>query len=216
MKIIVVGCGRMGAGLAKKLAEAGHFITVIDTDPSAFELLGTFIKCQTITGVGFNRDVLLQAKIERTDALAALTADDDTNIVIAMAARNVFKIPKVIARLCDISKTDIYERLGLQTIDPTTWGIDRVSEILCCTPMAAMHTIGSGSVKVVETQIPSYYAGKTIHTFFSPGEFQVIAISRGRSTFIPAPDEKLQEKDIIHLAVESSAGSRLKELLGIS
>lgn len=216
MKIIIVGCGRMGAGLAVKLCATGHFVTVIDSNPASFELLGSSInKCQTLTGMGFDNEVLLQAKIERAEALAALTTSDDANIVIARVAKTVFNVPNVIARLCDISKTDIYHRLGLKTIDPITWGVDRVSEIFCCTPMATIHSIGNGNIKIVEATIPSFMVGKPVLELFSPGEFQVTAITRESVTMIPAPDETLKEKDIVHLSVESSHVSRLRELLDI-
>src|SRR4030042_4895721 len=130
MKIIIIGCGRLGSGLVQDLSLRAHTVTVIDRDPLAFERLGPSFKGRTIVGVGFDRDILKQANIERTDALAAVTSSDEENAVIARLARQVFHVPRVVARLSDPRKRGIYQRLGLQTICPTMWGIQRISDLL--------------------------------------------------------------------------------------
>ena len=104
---------KLGSGLAQALGLHGHTVTVVDNDPLAFERLGPNFKGQTVLGVGFDRDVLLKAGIERADCLAAVTASDDANVVAARMASQVFHVPKVIARLYDPRKAEIYKRLGL-------------------------------------------------------------------------------------------------------
>ncbi|MDP4109778.1 MAG: TrkA family potassium uptake protein, partial [Bacillota bacterium] len=141
MKIIVIGCGRMGAGLAQSLSSGGHAVTVIDLNPSAFEVLPPSFKGKTIVGFGFDRDVLKEAGIERVDGLAALTSSDETNAVAARLAGQVFKVPKVVARLYDRRKAELYKRLGIQTIDPTYWGINRVVDLLCYSPLDTVYSL---------------------------------------------------------------------------
>ncbi|HKZ70108.1 MAG TPA: TrkA family potassium uptake protein, partial [Anaerolineales bacterium] len=131
MKFIVVGCGRWGAGLAQTLSQRGHAVTIVDQDPSAFGRLGPNFKGKTITGIGFDREVLREAGIERADGLAAVTVSDEANVVTARLAQQVFHVPKVVARLYDPHKAEIYRRLGLQTISTVTWGIHRIAELLC-------------------------------------------------------------------------------------
>ncbi len=216
MKIIIIGCGRMGSGLAHDLSLRGHTITVIDRDPSAFERLGPSFKGRTIAGVGFDRDVLLQAKIERTDALAAVTSSDEANAVIARLASQVFRVPRVVARLYDPRKAEIYHRLGLQTIDPTTWGIHRVGDLLCYSPLDTVLSMGSGGVDIVEIEVPALLVGRKVNELMIPGEIHVIAISRGNKTFLPTLGTVFQGSDLIHLAVVAASSDRLKALLGLA
>jgi trk system potassium uptake protein TrkA len=214
MKIIIVGCGRMGSGLAKKLSTEGHFVTVIDANPEAFSLLGSSFKLQTITGFGLERDVLLQAKIDRADALAAVTASDEVNIVVARLAKNVFNVPNVIVRLFDLGKSEIYRRLGMQTIDPTTWGIDQAYDLLHKPDAQKIQSVGSGEVSMMDLDVPAAWIGRKVNELSTPGEFTVIALSNGNDTFLPAPDTEFQENDIIHMAVARAFGDRLNTLLG--
>ena len=121
-RIITIGCRRTGSGLARILTAKGHAVTMVDIDPEAFERLGPRFAGRIVLGVGFDRDVLIQAGIERADGLAAMTSSDEANVVAARIAREVFKVPRVVARLYDPRKADIYKRLGLQTIQPVTSG----------------------------------------------------------------------------------------------
>lgn len=216
MKIIIVGCGRLGSGLAQALSHNGHAITVVDTDPSTFELLPSSFKGQKITGVGFDRDVLVEAGIERADALAAVTSSDEANAVIARVASQVFRVPRVVAQLYDQRKTEVYNRLGLQTIDSTAWGINRAAELLCFSPLNTVLSIGSGGVDIVETEVPTLLTGRKVRDMTVTGEIVVIAISRSNKTFLPSLDTLFQERDIIHIAVMATSRNRLRGLLGLA
>jgi len=87
MKVIIIGCGRLGSGMARDLSRRGNDVTVIDNNPLAFERLGTGLKINTVTGIGFDRDVLTRAGIESADSLAAVTASDEANVVAARIAK---------------------------------------------------------------------------------------------------------------------------------
>ena len=122
MKSIIIGCGRMGAGLAQSLCQRRQSVTVVDQEAAAFERLGTGFTGQAIVGASLDREVLLQAGIEHADGLAAVTGSDDTNVVLARLARQVFRVPRVVARLHDPRHAEVYHQLGIQTITPLTWG----------------------------------------------------------------------------------------------
>jgi trk system potassium uptake protein len=216
MKIIIVGCGRMGSGLAHTLSQNGHIVTVIDMDPSAFERLPESFKGRTVTGIGFDKDVLTQAGIEKADGLAAVTTSDEANAVIARMAIQVFRVPKVVARLYDHRKAEIYKRLGLQTIDPATWGINRVIDLLCYSPLGTVLSLGGGDVDIVEVEVPMLLVGRTVRELTVPGEIQVTAISRSNKTFLPTLGTEFQRRDLIHIAVAVKSSDHLKALLGLS
>jgi len=216
MKIIIIGCGRMGAGLARTLSLQGHEVTVVDSDPAAFERLGPAFKGQTVVGVGFDREVLLRAGIQRADGLAAVTVSDEANVVAARLASQVFRVPRVVARLYDPRKAEIYRRLGLQTIAPITWGIHQIADLLCYSPLETVLSLGSGNVDLVEVEIPPLLIGRTVNELTIPGEVHVVAISRGDKTFLPTLGTVFQQGDRLHLAVLVASADRLKALLGLA
>jgi trk system potassium uptake protein TrkA len=214
MKIVVIGCGRMGAGLARILSRRGHDVTVIDHDPASFERLGSSFRGVIITGGGFDRKALLQGGIERADGLAAVTASDDTNVVVARLARQIFRVPRVVARIYDPHKADVYRRLGLQNISPVTWGINRTVELLCYSRMDVIASLGNGEVDIVEAEIPQLLVGRTVNELTVHGEIHVVAISRKGKTFLPMIGTEFQDGDLVHLALTAVSADRLKALLG--
>jgi len=212
MRIIIVGCGMLGSGLAQTLDLSGHQVTVVDNDPLAFERLGPGFRGQTVLGVGFDRDVLLKAGIERVDCLAAVTMSDDANVVAARMASQVFRVPKVIARLYDPRKAEIYKRLGLLTVSPITWGINHIADLICRAPLESVLSLGS-DVQIIEAEAPALLVGRTVRDLNVLGEIHVVAITRGGKTFLPTQGTVFQDSDLLHLAVVASAMERLKELL---
>jgi len=213
MRIIVIGCGRMGAGLAQTLNRRGHAVTVVDHDPAAFGRLVASFKGQTVIGVGFDRDVLLEAGIERADGLAAVTASDEVNVVTARLASQVFRVPKVVARLYDPLKAEIYRRLGLQTIATTSWGVHRIAELLTFSQLNTVLSLGSGEVDIVDAEVSSILVGRMVNELAIPGEVHVAAISRDGRTFLPTLGTVFQKGDLIHLVVSAVSADRLKTLL---
>ena len=216
MKILIIGCGRLGAGLAKALELRRHAVTVVDKDPSVFRNLGAMFKGQTVAGSGIDREVLLQSGIERADGLAAVTASDEINIVAGRLALQVFRVPRVVARLYEPRKAEIYRRLGLQTITPVAWGINRIAELLCYSRLDILHSLGSGEVDIVEAEVPPLLVGRTAAEVSVPGEIHMVAISRGGRTFLPMPGAVFHKGDLVHLAVLGTSADRLKTILGLS
>ena len=211
MRIIIVGCGRMGAGLALTLTQRGHDVTVIDRDPTAFATLGERFSGRIITGHGFDREVLRCAGITRADALAAVTSSDETNVVTARVARQFFRVPRVVARLYDPRKAEIYRRLGILTISTTEWGIHRITELISYSWFEPIVSLGS-SVDIVDVEAPPALVGRSLASLTVPGEVHPVAVSRGGRCFLPTPETRLQAGDLVHIAVLTTSTGRLMEI----
>jgi trk system potassium uptake protein TrkA len=216
MRIIIIGCGRMGAGLAQRLSLHGHAIVVVDRDPVALERLGPSFPGRIVVGGGFEREALLKAGIERADGLAAVTSSDDVNVVAARLARRFFRVPRVIARLYDPRKAELYRRLDVQTISTTSWGINRIEEMLTYSHLDPLISLGAGEVDLVEAEIPLAIVGRTIQDVMLPGEVQVVAIRRAGTTFLPLPTTVFQSGDLAYLLLLASSAERLRTLLALT
>jgi trk system potassium uptake protein TrkA len=215
MKVIIVGLGRMGTGLSLHLTKKGHQVTVIDTDPESFERLGKDFTGTKISGFGFDREVLNQAKIDKVDAVVSCTESDEINAVVARVAKNIYRVPRVIARLYDSRKAEIYRRLGIQTISTTTWGIERASEILTYSQLDSVYDMGNGKVNIVRIEVPSLLVGHSVNDITVLGEINVVSISRGNKTFIPTLGTLLEAEDVLYLSVYYTANDKLKSMFGL-
>ena len=215
MKTIIIGCGRIGSGLALKLNQSAHDITIIDQDPLTFKHLGAGFKGKTIAGVGFDREVLLTAGIERADSLAAVTSNDEANALTARIASQIFGVPRVVSALHEPRKAEIYRRLGLQVFDPMSWGVNRVADLLSFAPVNVAMSIGNGDVDIMEIEIPALLVGRRVGELTIPGEVSVVSISRGNRSLIPVINTVFENRDLVHLAVATASGERLKSLLGL-
>lgn len=125
MKIVIAGCSRAGALLARKLDAEGHKVTIIDNDPYSFRRLEFYLdfpefKGTALRGNGVNEDVLKRAGIEDTDVFFALTQGDNRNILACQIARHIFNVPRVICKIDDPLRQELYSTLGLETMSPTT------------------------------------------------------------------------------------------------
>ncbi len=130
MKLVIVGCGRVGAMAAKALSKAGHQVTVIDSNRHAFDRLGSDFTGEMVLGNGIDEDVLRQAGIETADGFASLTNGDNRNIMAAQIAREIFKVPRVVTRIYDPIREDVYRELGLNTVCPTLSGAQQIHAML--------------------------------------------------------------------------------------
>ena len=210
MNVIVVGAGHMGRGLAERLSRQGHDVTVIDRDAEELEELDEGFAGRRVVGVGFDRAVLAEAGVERASAVIACTSSDEANVVIA----RIYRVPRVIARLYDISKAETYRRLGIQTISTTDWGIRHACELLTYQEMDTVLEIGSGDVQLVRSDVPALLEGRPVREVTAIGEVEVVAVSRSNETFIPTLGTVLEHGDVIYAAVASSASAKFRYMLG--
>ncbi len=214
MKIIVIGCGRVGRDLSLSLVQQNHSVVVVDPDPAVFEKLGPRFPGQTIVGVPFDRDVLVRAGIERADGLAAVTTVDNANIVAARIAKLIYRVPQVVARLYEPSRAEVYRKLGLQTISSTTWAVGRITQLLTHARLDPLMEMGSGEVSIVDTEIGPRLDGHTVQELNVSTEIKVISITRSGKAFIPGSNTPFVLGDLVHIAVARSALSRLEGLVG--
>ncbi len=215
MKVIIIGCGRVGEQLARLLVDEGHQVAVIDQDAKALDRLGPNFKGKRITGVGFDREVLVQAGIETADAFAAASSSDNVNIVAARIAHNIFHVPRVVARLFDPQRAEIYRRLGMLTISSTTWGAERLRELLTAAELDPLISLGSGEVSLVNIDVPSHLVGRMVKDLTVPTEIVIVAITRQGKAFIPTLGSQFQEGDVLQVALLASALERFKTLMGV-
>jgi trk system potassium uptake protein TrkA len=215
MKIIILGCGRVGEQLAYLMTDEGHDITVIDLKESALNRLGPTFKGRKVVGIGFDRQVLISAGIEEADAFAATSSSDNVNIISARIARNHFHVPRVVARLYDPRRAEIYRRLGMLTISSTTWGAERIRELILHADLDPILTFGNGEVSLVRLQVPPQLVGRLVRNLTIQGEFNVITIVRDGKALIPLQGTEFRSGDVIHLALLSSSVERLNSLIGL-
>lgn len=212
MRTLILGCGRIGGGLAQRLSLSGHQVTVVDPDPAALGALPPGFGGLTVVGDVLDRRVLGEAGVERCDGLAAVTARDEVNIVVARLARLVFHVPRVVARVYNPRAAEIYQRLGIRTVTTTTWGINRIAELLSYAELEPVASLGS-EVDVVDVGVPALLVGHPVSALNRPGEIQVVAVSRAGRTFLPHPGTILEPDDLLHLVVLAMAADQLAALL---
>jgi trk system potassium uptake protein len=213
MHVVVVGCGRVGAGLGRLLTREGHSVAIIDRNPRAFRRLPDDWHGQRVSGSGFDRDDLERAGATRADALAAVTNGDNTNILTVRIARETYGIDRVVARIYDPRRAEIYQRLGIPTVATVTWTIDQVRRRLLSTQVTREWSDASGKLLVVERSMPDGWAGRRLDELAIPGRVSLVAVTRAGSPRLDAEDLIGQEGDVLHLAVLADAVEELEHRL---
>lgn len=213
MHVVVVGCGRVGSGLARMLREDGHTVAIIDRVEKAFRRLPPGFDGQTVVGVGFDRDRLVEAGIERADALAAVTNGDNSNILVARIARETYGIERVVARIYDPRRAAIYERLGIATIATVQWATERVMRRIVPDAGEVEWIDPSAKVVLVERLVPRGLVGKKVELVDEEAPARVAAVSRLGQSSVADPKLVLQEGDVLYLAVGGDDTGKLDEWL---
>jgi trk system potassium uptake protein TrkA len=213
MHVIVMGCGRVGAGLAERLDSEGHSVCIIDKNPKAYRRLSKRYAGRYVTGIGFSRPVLLDAGIEECDAFIAVTSGDNSNVVGARTAREEFHVPKVVARIYDPRRADIYRDLGITTVASVRWGINEIHHLLFHRNLQPEVTFGNGEALLLRSSVPTYLQGRPLREFNVEGEIQVIEVTRGGRSVIPGPEATIEPGDLISFVVASTAIDRLDSFL---
>ena len=198
MRVIVVGCGRLGAELAYRLYQQKHLVAVIDSTLAAFNNLPTDFQGRTVEGDTLSQDVLHRAGIEEADALAAVTNSDALNAVIAHVARTQFSIQNVVVRNYDPNARAMHEAFGLQVISSTSWGAQRIEELIYQTGVRAIFSAGNGEVEIYEIQVSKPWDGHTLGELIPPDEECLpVSLTRAGRAVLPTRSTRLVDCDVI-------------------
>lgn len=213
MRIIIMGCGRVGSALAIQLSAEGHDVRVVDRDPKGRRLLPTKFTGQFHVGNGYNRAVLSTAGIEQADAFVAVTSGDNSNIVAARVARETYRVPTVIARIYDPRRADIYRELGIPTVASVRWTVHQIHQMLLHRHLTPDLTFGNGETMLVRSQLPAYLTGRLLSEFEVDGEIRVVELTRGGRSLLPTHGAVAEPDDLVTFAVAATALGRLRGFL---
>ncbi len=200
MHVVIMGCGRVGSGLAQLLVSMGHTAAVIDKDPKSFRRIPTDLTgVDQHVGFGFDRDVLVAAGIERAGAFAAVSNGDNSNILAARVAREAFGVENVVARIYDPLRAAIYQRLGIQTVATVRWATDQIMRRMLLSAEPTVWTNETGELVVAEFNVLPEWVGRKAGEL-EDDETRVIGLTRFGSATMPRPDVLLQDGDVLQVA----------------
>jgi len=198
--VVIVGCGRVGSSLARELCESGNTVAVIDRKADAFLRLGDEFSGQTVVGIGFDPDVLVAAGIERADALVAVTNGDNSNIMIARVGRERFKVQRVVTRIYDPKRAEIYERLGIATVATVKWTAERIMRRIVADRPSVEWVDPSAELVLVERVATDEWVTERV-TRLNDGPARVVGVRRYGKAYIASDDLLVQQGDVLYLAV---------------
>jgi trk system potassium uptake protein TrkA len=205
MRVIVVGCGRVGSELAVALEQGGHTVAIMDKNKAAFRRLPEGWRGQTVNGYGYDRDHLEEAGVKEAGALAAVTSGDNSNVLTARIARENYQVTNVVARIYDPRRALIYQRLGIPTVATVTWTTDQVMRRLFPEKSVTEWTDPSGSVSLLERSLPPQWAGRSLAGLSDGDRFRLVSLTRAGQARIATPDLVGQEGDVLMLVVRQDA-----------
>jgi trk system potassium uptake protein TrkA len=211
-----MGCGRVGSSLATELEAAGHSVAIIDQSREAFRRLGPNFKGRTVSGVGFDRDTLLEAGIETADAFAAVSNGDNSNILAARVARETYGVDNVVARIYDPGRAEIYQRLGIPTVATVIWATDQILRRLVPEGSRSEWRDASGAVQLCEMHPHKDWFGMAITELEEATGARVAFITRLGEGLIPDGHSVLQEGDLLHVTVRDSELTKVEQILALS
>lgn len=209
MHIIIVGCGRVGSALAHTLSQLGHNISIIDKNSAAFRRLDESFNGQKIVGIGFDKATLHLAGITSSSAVVSVTSGDNSNILTARVAREMFGAERVVARIYDPRRASVYERLGITTVATVAWTENRILRTIIPNTSTAEWTDPTSRFHIVERRIQAANAGSAISDV--PG--RVILLSRYGHASVPERNDLLQQDDVIHILATSEEISDFDSIL---
>jgi trk system potassium uptake protein len=202
--VVIMGCGRVGSTLARELEKRDHSVAVIDQNPDAFRRLGGSYAGAKITGIGFDREVLLAAGIEKAGGFAAVSSGDNSNIISARVARENFGIQNVVARIYDPGRAEVYERLGIPTVATVRWTADQVMRRLLPEGAEPEWRDPTGTVRVTNTAVPEPWVGHDVAAFQTATGGRIGFVSRLGKGLLPSRETLLQEGDLLHIIILES------------
>lgn len=211
---VIMGCGRVGATLARSLQHRGHSVAVIDQNPEAFRRLGAGFEGTTIEGVGFDRETLTEADTENAYAFAAVSSGDNSNILAARVARETFGVSNVVARIYDPGRAEVYQRLGIPTVATVSWASDQMLRRLLPHGAAPVFTDASGTVQMAEYPVATSWVGSPLRLLEERTGARVAFVTRLGRAVLPTDETVYQDGDVVHLLAPVDEVPALERRLG--
>lgn len=208
-----MGCGRVGSTLARSLEDRNHTVSIIDSEPDAFRRLGPSFNGDKVAGMGFDQAVLEKAGIRRADAFAAVSSGDNSNIIAARVARETFGIDRVVARIYDPGRAEVYQRLGITTVATVRWTADQVLRRLLPAGAEPDFRDPSGKIRVEHVMVPDPWVGARVGEFQEQSAARVAWIDRLGEGMLPTSQSVVQEGDMLHLVVREEDASYAYQVL---
>lgn len=203
MHVVIMGCGRVGASLAAALERLEHEVAVVDRNEEAFRRLGSEFRGRQVLGVGFDRDVLIEAGIEQAGAFAAVSSGDNSNIIAARVARENFGVPHVVARIYDHKRAAVYERLGIPTIATVPWTTDRFLRTLLPEGVATSWRDPTGTMALLPLPLHDDWVGHSVRELQEATGARVAFIMRFGTGVLPEAKTVVQADDVVYVAAHS-------------
>jgi trk system potassium uptake protein len=200
--VVIMGCGRVGSALAHSLEAAGHSVAVVDQDASAFRRLGPEFRGRQVTGVGFDRDTLVEAGIDEAGAFAAVSSGDNSNIISARVARETFGIENVVARIYDPRRAEVYTRLGIPTVATVRWTADEMLRRLIPDGAHSVWSDPSGHVLLADMHYDPAWTGHSVGKIEELTGARVAFLTRYGDAILVTSSTALQDGDVLHVLVE--------------
>jgi len=199
--VVIMGCGRVGSTLADGLEELGHTVAVIDMDAHAFRRLSPHFRGRKIHGVGLHRSVLEESGIRQAGAFAAVSSGDNSNIIAARVARETFGVENVVARIYDIRRAEIYQRLGIPTVATVKWTADQMLRRVLQEGAQALWRDPTGTVQLAEMHVDAGWIGRRLSEVERTAGVRVAFVTRFGEGVLPTPDTVFQEGDLLNVIV---------------
>ncbi len=209
MHIVIMGCGRVGSLIAHILEDQGHSVAIIDQDPESFRKLHPGFKGSKITGIGFDRTVLTEAEIERADAFAAVSSGDNSNVIAARVVRESFGVERVVARIYDPRRAEVYQRLGIPTVATVRWTADQMLRRLLPEGAEPLWRDPSGKIVLAEVAAAGDWFGEKVSTLEEKANARIGFITRLGESMLAGPNTVLQEGDVLHVLAEEADLARI-------
>ncbi|CCI51913.1 MAG: TrkA family potassium uptake protein [Tetrasphaera jenkinsii] len=213
MHFVIMGCGRVGASIARALQRRGHDVAIIDQEESSFTRLGPTFDGRTVTGMGFDRDTLREAGIDTAYAFAAVSSGDNSNILAARVARETFGVEHVVARIYDPGRAEIYQRLGIPTVATVKWTSDQVLRRLLPQGHLPELTDPSGRIVIAEVPVSPQWIGRPLTEIEAATGTRVAYVTRLGDGMLPSRESLLQEGDFLHLAARRDELTEIERVL---
>jgi trk system potassium uptake protein TrkA len=213
---VIMGCGRTGSTLAQLVEDRGHTVAVVDQKPDAFRRLGSGFEGRRVVGPGFDRDTLLEAGIEQAWAFAAVSSGDNSNILAARVARETFGVSRVVARIYDPGRAEVYQRLGIPTVATVRWTADQMVRRLLPVDATPEYRDASGTVVLSEVQVHLGWVGRRMSTLEAAVGGRVAFLTRLGEGLVPGPETVYQEGDLVHLVVREEELGEAQARLGVA